>query len=57
MMNQTMNALNTFMDADALLLQWRSAPDLIPRLVFLPHDFDNHARGPGTLPGALDGSK
>ena len=56
-MNQTMNALNTFMDADALLLQWRSAPDLIPRLVFSPYDFDNHARGPGTLPGALDGSK
>ena len=56
-MNETMNALDTFMDADALLLQWLRPPERIPRLDFVPHDFDKRARGQGTLPGALDGPK
>lgn len=54
-MNEPLNAAETFVDADALVLQWRRPPNRIPSLSFVLHDFYLLPRGAGTLPGALNG--
>lgn len=53
-LNEPLNASAAFVDADALLLQWRRPPNRIPSLDSVLHDFHLLPRGPGTLPGALN---
>lgn len=52
-MNLRTNMTDIFVNPDALLLQWRAAPETIPSWRFVTNDFRGAQRQTATFPGAL----